>query len=77
MYQGPEFGDRAIDPEPLDFYVGVVLIVLLLEATRRSTGWIMPVVSLVFIAYALFGNICQRRGRIAVIRSNGWSAIST
>ena len=55
VYQGPEFGDRAIDPEPLDFYVGIVLILLLLEATRRSTGWIMPVVSLVFIAYALFG----------------------
>ena len=44
VYQGPEFGDRAIDPDPLDFAVGLVLIVLLLEATRRSTGWIMPVV---------------------------------
>ena len=55
VYQGPEFGDRAIDPDPLDFYVGVVLILLLLEATRRSSGWIMPVVSLLFIAYALFG----------------------
>ena len=55
VYQGPEFGDRAIDPEPLDFAVGVLLIVLLLEATRRSTGWIMPVVALVFIAYALLG----------------------
>ena len=54
-YQGPEFGDRAIDPDPMDFAVGLVLIVLLLEATRRSTGWIMPVVSLVFIAYAMFG----------------------
>ena len=53
--QGPEFGDRAIDPDPLDFYIGVVLILLLLEATRRSSGWIMPVVSLLFIAYALFG----------------------
>jgi TRAP transporter 4TM/12TM fusion protein len=55
VYQGPEFGDRAIDPEPLDFAVGVLLIVLLLEAARRSTGWIMPVVALVFITYALFG----------------------
>ena len=55
VYQGPEFGDRAIDPEPLDFAVGVLLIVLLLEATRRSTGWIMPVVALVFITYALLG----------------------
>ena len=55
LWQGTEFGERAIDPEPLDFYVGVVLILLLLEATRRSTGWIMPVVALIFIAYALFG----------------------
>ncbi len=54
-YQGPEFGDRAIDPEPMDYAVGLVLIALLLEATRRSTGWIMPVVSLVFVAYALLG----------------------
>jgi TRAP transporter 4TM/12TM fusion protein len=55
IYQGPEFGDRAIDPDPLDFYVGVALIVLLLEAARRSAGWIMPVVAVIFIAYALFG----------------------
>src|SRR5262245_55255197 len=55
LSQGTEFGERAIDPDPLDFYVGVILIVLLLEATRRSTGWIMPVVALIFIAYALFG----------------------
>src|SRR6185436_10368001 len=51
----PEFGDRAIDPEPMDDAVGLVLIALLLEAARRSSGWIMPVVSLVFVAYALLG----------------------
>ena len=28
---------------------------LLLEATRRTTGWIVPVISLAFIAYAYFG----------------------
>ena len=55
LWQGVDFGERAIDPEPLDFYVGIVLILLLLEATRRSTGWIMPVVALIFIAYAMFG----------------------
>jgi TRAP transporter 4TM/12TM fusion protein len=55
LWQGTDFGERAIDPEPLDFYVGVILILLLLEATRRSTGWIMPLVALIFIAYALFG----------------------
>ncbi len=53
--QGDDFGDRAISPDPLDFAIGVVFIALLLEATRRTTGIIMPVISLMFIAYALFG----------------------
>jgi TRAP transporter 4TM/12TM fusion protein len=35
--------------------LGVTFIVLLLEATRRTTGPIMPVVSLMFIAYAMLG----------------------
>ena len=26
LWQGVDFGERAIDPEPLDFYVGIVLI---------------------------------------------------
>ena len=56
LMQGEEFGDRAIMPEPMDVVVGVVLIALLLEGTRRATGFIMPAVSVVFILYALFGN---------------------
>lgn len=53
--QGDEFGERAILPSRTDFIVGLIFLALLLEATRRSTGWIMPVVSLVFVAYALVG----------------------
>jgi TRAP transporter 4TM/12TM fusion protein len=56
LLQGEQFGDRAIAPEPMDYAVGVVLIVLLLEATRRSTGWIMPTVAIAFLLYALFGD---------------------
>ncbi len=52
---GDDFGERAILPTRLDFVVGLVFIGLLLEGTRRATGWIMPVVALVFIAYALAG----------------------
>ncbi len=55
VWQGDDFGDRAISPEPLDLFVGVVFIALLLEATRRTTGLIMPVIALAFIAYALAG----------------------
>lgn len=52
---GDDFGERAILPTRLDFAVGCMFILLLLEATRRATGWIMPAVSLVFITYALIG----------------------
>jgi TRAP transporter 4TM/12TM fusion protein len=55
LYQGPDFGDRAIMPERFDVIVGIVFIVLLLEATRRSTGLIMPVIALGFLAYAYWG----------------------
>jgi len=55
LMQGEEFGDRAIMPEPMDVVVGVVLIALLLEGTRRATGFIMPAVAVVFMLYALFG----------------------
>ena len=53
--QGPDFGDRAILPERMDMIVGVVFVIILLEATRRSTGMIMPVVAVGFLLYAYFG----------------------
>ena len=52
---GDDFMDRNTMPDPPDIVFGVVFIVLVLEAMRRTTGWIMPVVTLCFIGYALFG----------------------
>src|SRR5262250_3792002 len=52
---GEEFTDRATMPTELDVVLGVVFIILLLEATRRTTGWIVPFVALSFIAYAMAG----------------------
>src|SRR3954462_10305011 len=52
---GEEFTDRATMPTHLDVVLGVVFIVLLLEATRRTTGWIVPCVAMAFMAYAYFG----------------------
>jgi TRAP transporter 4TM/12TM fusion protein len=56
VWQGSEFGDRATLPLQRDVLVGAVLIVLLLEATRRTTGWIMPAVAIAFLLYAALGN---------------------
>ncbi|MCA1572270.1 MAG: TRAP transporter fused permease subunit [Chloroflexi bacterium] len=52
-----EFSRRAAAPTELDIVMGVLAIVLILEATRRTVGWIMVVVVAVFIAYAYLGPI--------------------
>ena len=52
---GDDFTDRATTPTALDVWLGVIFIVLLLEATRRTTGLIVPVIAACFLAYAYFG----------------------
>src|SRR5712691_12553833 len=55
IWGGEEFTDRATLPSQFDVVLGVIFIVLLMEATRRTSGWIMPAVALMFIAYAMLG----------------------
>ncbi|MBI3436952.1 MAG: TRAP transporter fused permease subunit [Proteobacteria bacterium] len=52
---GEAFTDRATLPTRLDVTLGVIFIAILIEATRRTIGWIVPAVTLAFVAYALFG----------------------
>ena len=52
---GDDFTDRAVTPTHWDRILGVTLIVLVLEAARRTSGWIMPLVCVLFIAYAMAG----------------------
>ncbi len=42
-------------PNRTDITLGVIFIVLLIEATRRTIGWIVPFIALLFIAYAMAG----------------------
>ena len=46
---------RAADPTPLDMWLGVLTITLVLEATRRTVGWILPLTALGFLFYAWAG----------------------
>ena len=55
LYFGDEFGDRAVTPTVMDQVFGVGLILLILEGNRRSSTWILPVIVLAFLAYAMFG----------------------
>ena len=52
---GDDFTDRNTMPETWDIFFGVCLIVLIMEAMRRTNGWIMPVITLAFMAYAMLG----------------------
>jgi TRAP transporter 4TM/12TM fusion protein len=46
---------RVGNPNTLDVVMGSILFCTLLEATRRSMGWPLPIIALSFTAYALFG----------------------
>lgn len=46
---------RAADPLPIDIALGAVALVLVLEATRRSVGWILPATAIGFILYGWAG----------------------
>ncbi len=46
---------RAGSPIPRDIVIGSLLIVVLLEATRRSIGPALPIIALAFTAYSFLG----------------------
>ncbi|MEE9587013.1 MAG: TRAP transporter large permease subunit, partial [Hyphomicrobiaceae bacterium] len=46
---------RQGDPHWLDLIFGTALIVLVLEITRRALGFVLPLIIIVFILYALLG----------------------
>ncbi len=48
---------RAAAPTTLDVIAGLATMALVLEATRRTVGWILPAVCLGFVAYAYFGGL--------------------
>lgn len=43
-------------PSSRDVVVGLILMVLLLEASRRAVGPALPIISILFLLYALYGN---------------------
>ena len=54
------FDDMALrvgNPGTVDVVMGSILIVALLEATRRSMGWPLPLIAIAFGAYALTGPV--------------------
>ena len=55
LAQGQAFLYRAATPTGGDVLAGLAAIIVILEAARRTTGWILPVSAAVFLAYAVGG----------------------
>ena len=62
---------RAADPSRIDVVLGAVTILLVLEATRRSVGWILPATAVAFMAYGWGGPIFDRIG-LSLIAHRGY-----
>jgi len=52
---GRSLGNRAGYETATDIAVGALGLLLVLEATRRTLGWALPLLSLFFLVYAYFG----------------------
>ncbi|MEJ2085719.1 MAG: TRAP transporter large permease subunit [Acidobacteriota bacterium] len=53
---GQSLGNRAGAEVPLDIAVGLVGLIVILEATRRLMGWTLPLLALSFVLYAWQGS---------------------
>ena len=52
---GSTLGNRAGFETPTDILVGVIGLVLVIEAARRSLGWALPILCGLFLIYAYIG----------------------
>jgi TRAP transporter 4TM/12TM fusion protein len=52
VYYGSDLGQRAGIYKTSDLVIGAIGLVLVLEATRRSIGWALPILALLFVLYA-------------------------
>ncbi|MBB5476928.1 TRAP transporter permease [Micromonospora parathelypteridis] len=59
------FLDRQGLLAPMDLVLGTVLLLLLLEACRRATGWILPAVCLLFLGYGYYGGLLPQSWPVA------------
>src|SRR5436190_18097260 len=55
IWGGDDFTDRNTLPNNWDMVFGIALMLLVVEATRRTSGWVMPIVIGLFVLYAFVG----------------------
>ena len=63
---------RAATPTTVDLVLGAIATLLILDATRRTTGWILPTTAVIFLAYAYFGSLLDQAG-LSLVAHRGYS----
>ena len=56
------FVNRAATPSAVDVAAGIVALLVILESTRRTTGWVLPLTAIAFLIYAVAGPLLDRVG---------------
>jgi len=71
-----DFIYRAADPTTVDVVLGTICVVLVLEATRRTAGWVLPVTAAAFLAYSYYGPLLDLIG-LGIIAHRGYDLSRT
>jgi len=71
--EGRALGERAGQETSLDYLFGLLVLIMVLEATRRTIGNALPLLALIFIAYAALGPHVP--GWLFPHRGYGWDRI--
>ena len=66
LAQGEPFLYRAANPTGGDVLAGVAAVLVVLEAARRTTGWILPVSAAAFLGYAIAGPWLSSIGLVGI-----------
>ncbi len=67
-----ELAFKVGNPDKIDVFMGTILLVGLLEGTRRAMGWPLPIIAIIFMIYAMFG---QEFPGLLKHAGNSWSQI--
>ena len=62
---------RAADPTGRDMLLGAIVILLVLEATRRTAGWVLPITATCFVLYTFYGPLLDLVG-LGMIAHRGY-----
>ncbi len=58
--EGISLGNRAGIETTADFVIGAIGLILVVEATRRSIGWIVPILALFFVGHSYYCYVSVR-----------------